>query len=297
MVKDIKINGLVDIIFFVGIIFLLLILSGTSLIFLALLPILLSILALSKGLGKFFLSLSLTFSLGLLYRSLEDLLGPLILITLLSLSFIFLIRFIKNDKVQISLAFLVTSLILIGFYRISLYRLGLSLDDLARELRLVVEEAVSYDLDFSYYKLSIGLYPTVFSLISFAYSLLAIKLIRNYLSIAYGIGEDLLKVNNMRIEKKDLLIISLGLFLAYFLARISGARTYVEINILGIMLVVLFFNGLSVFDYMISKLNLPLSRGIQWFFILVLIQILAIFFLILGFADIILDIRSERRFE
>lgn len=56
-------------------------------------------------------------------------------------------------------------------------------------------------------------------------------------------------------------------------------------------------NGASLFDYILKNSKLPLSRGFQWFFMLILIQVFIIPLLIIGIADIFIDFRARRKNE
>lgn len=146
-----------------------------------------------------------------------------------------------------------------------------------------------------YIKLSIGLYPSFFAFFSFIYSLIGIKLIRNYVSIKLALVDDLKNANELRLEYKDMLGFVAFVGISYMVAFIFKLdMNYIYLNLFGIFLVVMAFNGLSTYDYMISKSSIPVSRGFQWFFIIILLEFLLIFFVILGFIDIILDIRKKR---
>lgn len=107
--------------------------------------------------------------------------------------------------------------------------------------------------------------------------------------------DDLKKANELRLECKDVLALVAFAGLSYLLAFLFKLdMNYVKLNIIGIILVIIAFNGLSAYDYMIAKSSIPVSRGFQWFFIIILLEFLLIFFVILGFIDIILDIRKKR---
>ena len=138
----------------------------------------------------------------------------------------------------------------------------------------------------------------MFTFFSVIYSILGIKLIRNYVNIKEGSLEDLDNINEIRIENKDILTIAAFMAIIYIVCNFLKLNmTYVRVNILAILVEILAFNGLSAYDYMISKSNIPLSRGFQCFFIIILLQFLIILFIILGFIDIILDVRKKRSFN
>lgn len=282
-------------IFMVALMSILIFLSNVSLLILATGPILLSIYIFKYGYKGFLTTLLGTFILGLLYMDIKDLIVLVGLIFLISLCFYLPIRYQKNDKREILTVFILLTLILTASFSYSLVREGLSLDYLANEMKGIIEGSLEYEMPVEYIKLSIGLYPSFFAFFSFIYSLAGIKLIRNYVSIKLDLVDDLKKANELRLEYKDLLVFVAFAGLSYLLAFLLKVdMNYVHLNILGIILVLVAFNGLSAYDYMISKSSIPVSRGFQWFFIIILLEFLLIFFVILGFIDIILDIRKKR---
>lgn len=282
-------------IFMVALMSILIFLSNVSLLILATGPIILSIYIFKYGYKGFLTTLLGAFILGLLYMNIKDLIVLVGLIFLISLCFYLPIRYQKNDKREILTVFILITLILVASFSYGLVKEGLSLDYLASEIKGIVEESLEYDLSVEYIKLSIGLYPSFFAFFSFIYSLAGIKLIRNYVSIKLDLVDDLKKANELRLEYKDLLALVAFAGLSYLLAFLFKLdMNYVKLNIVGIILVVIAFNGLSAYDYMISKSSIPVSRGFQWFFIIILLEFLLIFFVILGFIDIILDIRKKR---
>lgn len=282
-------------IFMVALISILIFLSNVSLLMLATGPILLSIYIFKYGYKGFLLTFVGTFILGLLYMNIKDLIQIVGLIFLMSLCFYLPIRYQKNDKREILTVFILITLILIGSFSYSLVKEGLSLDYLANEMKGIIGESLEYDLPVEYIKLSIGLFPSFFAFFSFIYSIIGIKLIRNYVSIKLDLVDDLKRANELRLEYKDILVLVALAGLSYLSTLLFKLdMNYVKLNIVGIILVVIAFNGLSAYDYMISKSTIPVSRGFQWFFIIILLEFLLFFFVILGFIDIILDIRKKR---
>ena len=282
-------------IFMVALISILIFLSNVSLLILATGPILLSIYIFKYGYKGFLITFVGTFILGLLYMDIKDLIVLVGLIFLLSPRLYLPIRYQRDDKREILTVFVLITFILVASFSFGLVKEGLSLDYLASEIKGIVEGSLEYELPIEYVKLSIGLYPSFFAFFSFIYSIIGIKLIRNYVSLKLDLVGDLKKANELRLEYKDILAFVAFSALSYLLALLFKLdMNYVYLNIVGIILVVLAFNGLSAYDYMISKSSIPLSRGFQWFFIIILLEFLLIFFVILGFIDIILDIRKKR---
>lgn len=293
-----KLNNIVEAVFMLSLIGILVFVSNISIIPLALVPVLFSIYIFRNGFGKFFLVFVLSFSTSILYLDLYDSLAIFISILAISLLFTLVIKYIKSDKAEIVLVTIILSLIFVGLYVFAMQKEGLSLDDLAVSMKEYLESSLDYNFSLDIYKLSLSLFPSMFTFFSVIYSILGIKLIRNYVSIKDGNLEDLNNINKIRIENKDILTIVTFMAIIYIVCNLLKLNmTYVRVNILAVLVEILAFNGLSAYDYMISESNIPLSRGFQWFFIIILLQFLIILFIILGFIDIILDVRKKRRFN
>lgn len=293
-----KLNNIVEAVFVLSLVGILVFVSNISIIPLALVPVLFSIYIFRNSFGKFFLLFVLTASISLLYLDLYDSLAIFISILAISLLFTLAIKYIKSDKAEIVLVAIVLSLIFIGLYVFAMKKEGLSLDYLAENLKEYLENSLDYNFSLDIYRLSLALFPSMFTFFSVIYSILGIKLIRNYINIKEGSLEDLDNINEIRIENKDILTIVAFMAIIYIVCNLLKLNmTYVKVNMLAILVEILAFNGLSAYDYMISKSSIPLSRGFQWFFIIILLQFLIILFIILGFIDIILDVRKKRSFN
>lgn len=290
-----KLNKIIEVIFMIALVGILVFVSNISIISLGLVPVLFSIYIFRRGYLKFLLVFILSGLTGFLYMDLFDNLAIFSVLLLLSLVFSLNIKYLKTDKAQIVCTSIITCLIFIGLYKLSMYKEGLSLDDLANGVRQMVEANYDYKFSTDAYKLSLSLYPSIFAFFAMIYSLLGIKVIRNYINIKDGSLKDLEKVNEIRIEKKNLLTIGVFVAIIYIVSKILRIEeAYIRVNIFAIILEIFAFNGLSAYDYMIARSNIPLSRGFQWFFIIILLQFLLVLFIILGFIDIILDIRKKR---
>lgn len=290
-----NLRKIIELVFMSALVSLIIFSSNISLLILGMGPILLSIYVFKNGLVDFILLGITSLIFGLLYMSLSEASMLMGVIFLIALIFCLPIKYIKSDKIQIIISFIFVSLLLIGFYTYGLMKENTNLDSLARELKAIVETSIDYKMDIEIYRTSLSLYPAIFTFFSFIYTLISIKLIRNYISMKIEGFSDLTKINELRITYKDFVFIGLICILAYGLSYLLRLNmTYASLNIIAIFLELLAFNGLSLYDFLISRSNIPLSRGFQWFFVIILIQFLLIFFVILGFLDIILDIRKKR---
>lgn len=291
-------NRIMEPIFVIALTLLCLFFSEKSLVFIGMVPILFTIFYFNEGILSFLLGAFGTYLLGLIFVDKDALSMSLIALLLISLSLIVLIGLKFTARVQIIGTFVITSLIFIFLYKYQMLEKGLSIDKLAINLKENFENLYSYRLDFDIYRLTTSLYPAILAWISMFYAILSVKIIRNYLSIKDEGFTDVKNLDELRMNPKDLVILFIIEVAIYFLGKFFAIK---DLYLLGnlILLALMFFaiNGASLFDYILKNSKLPLSRGFQWFFMLILIQVFIIPLLIIGIADIFIDFRARRKNE
>lgn len=291
-------NRIMEPIFVIALTLLCLFFSEKSLVFIGMVPILFTIFYFNEGILSFLLGAFGTYLLGLIFVDKDALSMSLIALLLISLSLIVLIGLKFTARVQIIGTFVVTSLIFIFLYKYQMLEKGLSIDKLAINLKENFENLYAYRLDFDIYRLTTSLYPAILAWVSMFYAILSVKIIRNYLSIKDEGFADVKNLDELRMNPKDLVILFIIEVAIYFLGKFFAIK---DLYLLGnlILLALMFFaiNGASLFDYILKNSKLPLSRGFQWFFMLILIQVFIIPLLIIGIADIFIDFRARRKNE
>ena len=291
-------NRIMEPIFVIVLTLLCLFFSEKSLVFIGMVPIVFAIFYFNEGILSFLLGAFGTYLLGLIFVDKDALSMSLIALLLISVSLIVLISLKFTARIQIIATFVVTSLIFILLYKYQMLEKGLSIDKLAINLKENFEDLYAYRLDFDIYRLTTSLYPAILAWISMFYAILSVKIIRNYLSIKDEGFTDVKNLDELRMNPKDLVILFIIEVAIYFLGKFFAIK---DLYLLGnlILLALMFFviNGASLFDYMLKNSRLPLSRGFQWFFMLILIQVFIIPLLIIGIADIFIDFRARRKNE
>ncbi len=291
-------NRIMEPIFVIALTLLCLFFSEKSLVFIGMVPILFTIFYFNEGILSFLLGAFGTYLLGLIFVDKDALSMSLIALLLISLSLIVLIGLKFTARVQIIGTFVITSLIFIFLYKYQMLEKGLSIDKLALNLKENFEDLYAYRLDFDIYRLTTSLYPAILAWVSMFYAILSVKIIRNYLSIKDEGFTDVKNLDELRMNPKDLVILFIIEVAIYFLGKFFAIK---DLYLLGnlILLALMFFaiNGASLFDYILKNSKLPLSRGFQWFFMLILIQVFIIPLLIIGIADIFIDFRARRKNE
>lgn len=290
-----NINKIVDYLSIGAIITVLLLVTDGNVLLFATCPILLALVYLTKGFKEFGISLLMAIILAILFISTDVIAFDFVPIFLISLLFIAMTRSTISDKYQILISFLVISLILIIVYKLAMLDAGLDIRILANDLYDELKLNTSYDLKLEYIESIFALYPAMIASLSLIYSAISLKIIKNYLAYK-KIGKDMVALRDIRLDKKDFSTIIIASIILYFIVRFLGVKDiYIRTNLIWICLSILLFNGMGVYDYMLSRRKSLLSRGLQWFFVIVFFYIFAVFFVIIGFADIFMDIRNNAR--
>lgn len=293
-----KINRIIEPIFVIAMSLISLYLAKTSFVFLGLVPILFAIFYFNEGFLSFLVGALGTYLMGLFFIDKDDLILALLPIILISFAFIIPIAMKVDDKNQILTGFIISSLVFIFLYKYKMLVDKLSLENLALNLKENFEKIYSYNMDLDIYRLTVASYPAVIASISLAYSIASVKLIRNYLAYRTDSYTDIRNLDDLRINLKGLVAIILIEGLIYYMASLWGIdRSYIIINLVFMNFTFFVINGLSLFDYLLRKSKLPLSRAFQRFFLLVLFQVLALPLAIFGMLDIFIDFRRRRKNE
>ena len=290
-----NINKIVDYLSIGAIITVLLLVTDGNVLLFATCPILLALVYLTKGFKEFGISLLMAILLAFLFISPDVIAFDLVPIFFISLLFIAITRSTISDKYKILISFLIISLILIIVYKLAMVDAGLDIRTLANDLYDELKLNTSYDLKLEYIESIFALYPAMIASLSLIYSAISLRIIKNYLAYK-KMGKDMVALRDIRLDKKDFSTIIIASIILYFIARFLGVKDiYIRTNLIWICLSILLFNGMGVYDYMLSRRKSLLSRGLQWFFVIVFFYIFAVFFVIIGFADIFMDIRNNAR--
>lgn len=271
-------------------------LAEYSLIFMGIIPIAFALIFFNEGLMSAILKAGFTYATALVFLKVGQINRSLIPLFLLGMIFVVLISLKIPAKYQIFLAFVLISLTFIFLFKLEMIENKLTIDKMAAGFKKLIESSYPYRFDLDIYKRVVALYPALISMLAMAYAVVSTKLIRNYLSYKDRGIDDIKDLDQIRMNPKDLLGLGLILALIYFMANFMGIdRLYILANIIFISMLIFVVNGLSLFDYMLKKSSLPLTRAFQWFFMIILFQVIFIPLLFFGFADIFIDFRSRRK--
>lgn len=296
MNKSKNLNKIVNVLFYICLISILTLASSSSFIMLITIPILFAVIALDKGLKDFLIVLIGSFLVGLIFENIRSVTLFYIPILVLSLIEIILVKSKLSDKNQILINFLLASLVFIGVYKYQMITEGITIADMAKELKEVFAGNMQYDIADSVYERSFALYPSILAALAMVYSIFSLKIVRNYLAYKNK-AVDMKNLNTIRIDKKDLTIMLISAVVIYFLLNmlIDVPSTYISSNLVCMVAIVLILNGIFTYDYLNMARSASLTRGMRWFFIIIFFYFFMVIFLLLGIADIFVDFRNKTR--
>ncbi|MDU1763238.1 MAG: DUF2232 domain-containing protein [Anaerococcus vaginalis] len=206
-----------------------------------------------------------------------------------------LIKKNKTDKYSLkvlTIIFSVLSLTIIGY----LY----SKSDINLNFLVDATEKIFKDqnlkIDKEIIRKSLKTIPLVFVFFSLIYSMISLKLVRNYLNYKNENIRDLRKINTIRIDIKDLRDIFICLIISVILCKIlSFSNEFIVLNSIMALKLLFCVNGVLLIDYFVSLKKSKAARIINWFLLFILFAYISEIIAIIGFVDVFLNLRRKAR--
>lgn len=206
-----------------------------------------------------------------------------------------LIKKNKTDKYSLkvlTIIFSVLSLTIIGY----LY----SKSDINFNFLVDATEKIFKDQNFKINKViirkSLKAIPLVFIFFSLIYSMISLKLVRNYLNYKNENIRDLRRINTIRIDIKDLRDIFICLIISVILCKIlSFSNEFILLNSIMAFKLLFCVNGVLLIDYFVSLKKSKAARIINWFLLFILFAYISDIIAIIGFIDVFLNLRKKVR--
>lgn len=206
-----------------------------------------------------------------------------------------LIKKNKTDKYSLkvlTIIFSVLSLTIIGY----LY----SKSDINFNFLVDATEKIFKDQNFKINKViirkSLKAIPLVFIFFSLIYSMISLKLVRNYLNYKNENIRDLRRINTIRIDIKDLRDIFICLIISVILCKIlSFSNEFILLNSIMAFKLLFFLNGVLLIDYFVSLKKNKVARIINWFLLFIFFAYISDIIATIGFIDIFLNLRKKVR--
>lgn len=213
----------------------------------------------------------------------------------LGIEIFYLIKINKTDKDAIkilSIIFSVLSLAIIGY----LYtRSGIKLNDLVNHLYKIFEEN-NFKFDKEIIRKSLKTMPSVIILFSLVYSMISLKLVRNYLNYKDESMRDLKNIKGLRIELKDLIVIFGFLAISILLSKFfSLSNEFIILNSIMSLKFIFGINGILILVYLVSLKRSGISKIINWILIFLLFTYTSEIIAIIGFIDVFVNFRKKVR--
>lgn len=206
-----------------------------------------------------------------------------------------LIKKNKTDKYSLkvlTIIFSVLSLTIIGY----LYsKSDINFNFLVDAIEKIFKDQ-NFKIDKEIIRKSLKTIPLVFIFFSLIYSMISLKLVRNYLNYKNENIRDLRRINTIRIDIKDLRDIFICLIISVILCKIlSFSNEFILLNSIMAFKLLFFLNGVLLIDYFVSLKKSKAARIINWFLLFILFAYISEIIAIIGFIDVFLNLRRKAR--
>ena len=206
-----------------------------------------------------------------------------------------LIKKNKTDKYSLkvlTIIFSVLSLTIIGY----LYsKSDINLNFLVDATEKIFKDQ-NFKIDKEIIRKSLKTIPLVFVFFSLIYSMISLKLVRNYLNYKNENIRDLRRINAIRIDIKDLRDIFICLIISAILCKIlSFSNEFILLNSIMALKLLFCVNGVLLIDYFVSLKKSKAARIINWFLLFILFAYISEIIAIIGFIDVFLNFRRKAR--
>ena len=206
-----------------------------------------------------------------------------------------LIKKNKTDKYSLkvlTIIFSVLSLTIIGY----LYsKSDINLNFLVDATEKIFKDQ-NFKIDKEIIRKSLKTIPLVFIFFSLIYSMISLKLVRNYLNYKNKNIRDLRRINTIRIDIKDLRDIFICLIISAILGKIlSFSNEFIVLNSIMALKLLFCVNGVLLIDYFVSLRKSKAARIINWFLLFILFAYISEIIAIIGFIDVFLNLRRKAR--
>ena len=207
----------------------------------------------------------------------------------------YIIKRNKTDKDSIkilTLIFSVLSLAIIGY----LYtKTGLKINEIVKNIEKVfIEQDFKFDKEII--RKSLKTMPSLVVFFSLIYSMISLKLVRNYLNYKNENIRDLRRVNTIRIEVNDLKLIFASLIISIVLSKLLGfSKEFIYLNSIMTLKLIFSINGILLIDYFVTLRKNKLSRVFNWFLLFILFSYAGEIIALIGFIDTFVNLRKKVR--
>lgn len=206
-----------------------------------------------------------------------------------------LIKRNKTDKFSLKVLTIIMSVLSLAIIGYLYYKYDIKIVELTKEFEKIISKQ-NIKIENKMIENSIKTIPSFVIIFSLIYSLISLKLVRNYLNFKYKNIRDLRKINTIRIVPKDLIIIFISLIVAIIVCKILKlSNDFIILNSIVTLKSIFVLNGAFLLDYYISFKKSKVSKIINWFFIFLLFTYISEAIALVGILDIFINLRKKVR--
>lgn len=213
----------------------------------------------------------------------------------LGIEIFYLIKINKTDKDAIKILSIIFSLLSLAIIGYLYTRSDIKLNDLVNHLYKIFE-GNNFKFDKEIIRKSLKTMPSVIILFSLVYSMISLKLVRNYLNYKDESMRDLKNIKGLRIELKDLIVIFGFLAISILLSKFfSLSNEFIILNSIMSLKFIFGINGILILVYLVSSKRSGISKIINWILIFLLFTYTSEIIAIIGFIDVFVNFRKKVR--
>lgn len=206
-----------------------------------------------------------------------------------------LIKRNKTDKFSLKVLTIIMSVLSLAIIGYLYNKYDIKIVELTKEFEKIISKQ-NIKIENKMIENSIKTIPSFVIIFSLIYSLISLKLVRNYLNFKYKNIRDLRKINSFRIVPKDLIIIFISLIVAIIICKLLKlSNEFIILNSIVTLKSIFVLNGAFLLDYYISFKKSKVSKIINWFFIFLLFTYISEAIALVGILDIFINLRKKVR--
>ena len=206
-----------------------------------------------------------------------------------------LIKKNKTDKYSIKTLTVILSVLSLSIIGYLYYKSGIKIGDLTKDFEKIIT-GQNIKIDKEMIEKSLKTIPSFVVIFSLIYSIISLKLVRNYLNFKYEKIRDLRKINTIRLVPKDLSLIFGFLILAVIVCKLlKTSNEFIILNTIVTLKSIFVLNGALLIDYFISFRRNKVSKFLNYLFIFLLFAYISEAIALVGIIDVFINLRKKVR--
>lgn len=206
-----------------------------------------------------------------------------------------LIKKNKTDKYSIKTLTVILSVLSLSIIGYLYYKSGIKIGDLTKDFEKIIA-GQNIKIDKEMIEKSLKTIPSFVVIFSLIYSIISLKLVRNYLNFKYEKIRDLRKINTIRLVPKDLSLIFGFLILAVIVCKLlKTSNEFIILNTIVTLKSIFVLNGALLIDYFISFRRNKVSKFLNYLFIFLLFAYISEAIALVGIIDVFINLRKKVR--